>query len=621
MIKSIELKDNILKEYHFDDAPFLNELAKINVFIGGNNSGKSRILRYLFADNDKYRYFDYTSYADEKWKLLVNNLIQHTKSALKRVSESDFVEQDKLAILNEIELVVNVSSQVARILRIINLIEHLTPADFSTINRHQSNTVSHSYFQRIMQTIKPYYDQLASKTTSESKLYIPILRGLRPIQHKEGKVFSNFDSFKLRSSIDYFDEIKNDNLNIFSGLTMYDEVMKLLLGSVSDRKLIGDFEDFLAEYVFGENITLIPKYQDDVLHIKIGDEEQLEIYNLGDGLQALISILFPVFIRKDKKMLIFIEEPEAHLHPEWQLKLLSALKSFENHQYFISTHSNAFINDDQASIYHVKREKEFSLIKNSNLEFDKLNIIKNLGYRQSDLLLANFILWVEGPSDKTYFEYWISKIAPELRGGIDYTIMFYGGSTFKYLIEKNQMIDLSFIKKINQNFGIVLDSDRKSKSENHNSNKKEIEKHFLDNGAFCWLTTFREIENYIDYDVFSDAVKAFHKKKNISISSGNFDDRCMVLDNDAKLEFKPKIQIPQEIFKKIQKNKDGTTKGIESNILRNAIENAIQETGKSVFKVDKINVAKVVVDNNPEMSEPELVKKVQELVKKIKNVR
>ena len=70
--------------------------------------------------------------------------------------------------------------------------------------------------------------------------------------------------------------------------------------------------------------------------------------------------------------------------------------------YLDSTHSSAFINASDTSIYHVKKVENKSHITFANLESQKVSILQDLGYKPSDLFLTNFILWVEGPSDKTY---------------------------------------------------------------------------------------------------------------------------------------------------------------------------------------------------------------------------
>ncbi|TFF33506.1 hypothetical protein [Mucilaginibacter psychrotolerans] len=53
MINSIYLREDKFKEYNtIDDDRTIRNLSKINIFIGSNNSGKSRCLRTIFSDNE-----------------------------------------------------------------------------------------------------------------------------------------------------------------------------------------------------------------------------------------------------------------------------------------------------------------------------------------------------------------------------------------------------------------------------------------------------------------------------------------------------------------------------------------------------------------------------------------
>ena len=56
--------------------------------------------------------------------------------------------------------------------------------------------------------------------------------------------------------------------------------------------------------------------------------------------------MFPIFLEQDREAFFFIEEPESHLHPEWQTMLINTLQEFHKHTFFISTHSASFINID-----------------------------------------------------------------------------------------------------------------------------------------------------------------------------------------------------------------------------------------------------------------------------------
>ena len=213
---------------------------------------------------------------------------------------------------------------------------------------------------------------------------------------------------------------------------------------------------------FKEKTILIPKYEEDVLHIKIGQSKQREIYNLGDGLQSIIIILFAAYRNKNRKSLIFIEEPELHLHPRWQKLLIEALLKIDNHQYFLSTHSASFININKSTIFRVTRKNRISRIMNAHLNNNRKIALNELGYSASDIFQTNFILWVEGPSDKEYLEAWIKITEPNLELGIDYSILFFGGSVFKNLLFDGDSINVDKLSEVNQNFGIILDSDRKN---------------------------------------------------------------------------------------------------------------------------------------------------------------
>src|SRR5262249_8991420 len=118
------------------------------------------------------------------------------------------------------------------------------------------------------------------------RVYIPTLRGLRSL---EGK-----DHYAQRTKTDYFSNTQR--VEIFTGLTLYEEIRKLLLGTLAERKTVAEFQEFLSNAFFERKpVALIPKYDRDVLDVKIGDEAQRPIFELGDGVQAVIILTFPLF--------------------------------------------------------------------------------------------------------------------------------------------------------------------------------------------------------------------------------------------------------------------------------------------------------------------------------------
>ena len=75
-------------------------------------------------------------------------------------------------------------------------------------------------------------------------------------------------------------------------------------------------------------MEIVPQYTRDRaeqhIFVKIGGREERELHNLGDGINALILVLYKLFTA-DKGAWIFIEEPELNLHPGLQRIFLQTL--------------------------------------------------------------------------------------------------------------------------------------------------------------------------------------------------------------------------------------------------------------------------------------------------------
>ena len=615
MISTIKPGPDAIAEFDFNPSKaYLTHLQQINVFIGVNNSGKSRLLRYLVNTANSNKYYTRTEdpqiYQSAKAKLAT--VYQQAKSQ---------ASQNRLPLNEEVDKALDISkiapTDLNSIIEVSNRLSEISKKDFLVPHSYNESTLKQiiSRFHSIKNEVYRQIDSI-THSTGMSNIYIPVLRGLRPLYLESEEIGEINDVYLNRTTQDYFDQ--NSNTLVYTGLSLYEDIKKLLLGLEEERRLIADFELFLGRNVFDGKVTLIPKYGEDVLHVKVGESKQFAIYNLGDGLQTIITILFPVFRSRDTPSLVFIEEPETHLHPKWQRLLLRALKHFDKHAFFISTHSTSFINDTEASIYLVDRKEKKATVNYSNLEKEKVQIIKDLGYRPSDLFQSNYILWVEGPSDKIYLNYWIRTADSSLKEGLHYSIMFFGGDNYNEFLKSDNEFSLTFIKNLNQSFGIVLDSDRSKKTENYNLKKKEIQRLFESNSSFCWLTRRRTIENYIPLDVFKAAVVEQHKNNHILIEKGDFANRSVAVDKTLSNSFKATIKLPQELFRIVQKNKDGTTKGVSDSRLRKHIEESIQDTNKHEFKINKVKVAKRVVRYDPGLLDQELQKMINKLIVKIR---
>lgn len=131
----------------------------------------------------------------------------------------------------------------------------------------------------------------------------------------------------------------------------------------------------------------------------------------GVGYQALFNLLRQTEMRGP---IVAIEEPETHLHPKLQKTFVQAAKELGK-QIFLSTHS-PFIFDlvNLSSIWFVYKDGLEGKVQNLSSLEEINTILEQLGVRPSDLLLANGILVVEGPTDKDVYQDWARKIGKPL---------------------------------------------------------------------------------------------------------------------------------------------------------------------------------------------------------------
>lgn len=387
------------------------EIKRLNFFIGKNNAGKSRFLRGLFrmySGQHLYNSLQFRKLKGFKKQLIINpqNIPLKNNPNYKHFinSESSLVPENVGSIIQIFENCLNYLGQ-------FNQLQDL----YSNNNIPQAKA---KFIKEIEENI--------NKIFHNKKFYIPILRGMRPVTDLDKKY-----PYIERAQKDYFkDPNKFNKENIVTGERLYHELKIHLLGKPQQRELIKQYEEKLSQYFFdNETVTLIPYigkddngHDNDVVHIKLGEDDQFAIHKLGDGLQQAIVLTYEAFIKKDETHAFFIEEPELHMHAGMVRQLMNFYLNETSHYYFFTTHSNHLLDmaDESDQVIIQKFVKQPKIDNPSEFDFKikrcdrDRDLLASLGVRPSSVYLANCTIWVEGITDRLYITKYIQKYLAEL---------------------------------------------------------------------------------------------------------------------------------------------------------------------------------------------------------------
>lgn len=239
----------------------------------------------------------------------------------------------------------------------------------------------------------------------------------------------------------------------------------------------------------------------------------------GSGLQTVILVLLNLLVvphaegKKPSDCVFSFEELENNLHPALQRRLFWYITEFavENNCYiFITTHSNValdvFANSKHSQIIHVENDGESAYTKTIDAYFEKLHVVNDLGAKASDLLQANGIVWLEGPSDRIYFNKWIELLTDgTMKEGLDYQCAFYGGSILSHYTANPASNGRLNLLQVNPNAVLLADGDRTSKGSRIKQRVRDIKNEIEAlPKSHVWVSKAKEVESYVPLEVLRD---------------------------------------------------------------------------------------------------------------------
>ena len=487
-----EENENLIR---LENLPFT---SKINILIGTNNSGKSKFMRKIMM--------------------------------LKKYS---FLNENYFSKLNETLTVYGPSRGV----------EILSRKHFNMRNDVEERRINGRFVQG------DFPANLLDDINNPNVYFIPTLRSAHTLysgtefdQHNRSSKYE-----KIEDDIFLHTLRKNynlpENVEIFTGVHLYKDILITRNSKREIRKKFEAFEKFVGRNFFSKAVDIVADFTEKRIRIHIEGEEDRFLHELGDGIQALIILIYKIFLAKNDSY-FFIDEPEINLHPGMQRLFLEQINSNpdltkKNLTYFISTHSNHFLDltleKDNVSIYSfyskVEPDGEKKLII-KNVNSGDNDILKNIGVSNSSVFMANCSIWVEGISDRIYIKAFLKSHCTSLgkkfpKEDIDFAFFEYAGSNLDHYFFDENINDesqdeiISDIKAMALSNRILLVADSDNAENSIPISKKKLRLDNLKNVKSNNFTPliiedYREIENLLPFLVWKKVLLHFCNKNLIA---------------------------------------------------------------------------------------------------------
>jgi predicted ATPase len=374
-----------LKNYKsFEDQQF--DFSKINILIGTNSSGKSALLKFFLmlkqstnviygnqlilndSNIDLGSFEDIVTDNDENRNIEIEFLLNIDKPQI--ISQNAWMEDlpngavklkykfDKDLFIKNIQISHSDLGEIQ--INVAELIEEQTrffseSQKYNIIYEHNGDEEKYINVLCKPKGLALFLDNNSNIPKKIQNLLLYTLPFSIFIQHL--KYFNPFFSkpernysIKNYSNADSIGDLENA-IQVLKNGFRHEELNVLLRNALNDLEIAEDFKIEKADNIKVLELKIKP----------IGDTKFRNIADVGFGTSLQIPLLLQVISnnRLVEGATILLEQPEIHIHPKLQAKLMEVLVKYgEKNTYFIETHSIHFIEALQVMVKEKKIKKE-----------------------------------------------------------------------------------------------------------------------------------------------------------------------------------------------------------------------------------------------------------------------
>lgn len=447
-IKTIKIKNfRLLKN------TILDMKKELSLFIGRNNSGKTSFLVLFekFFNNDTFTYDDFSlSLRDQIHR--IDSSTNLYDLMIQMILEIEYTATDDLEHLSEFILDLDPNSNTVKILfevsikkeKILPILEPLNEPnqkiryikknlqDFLTTTiysfENDDDLIAENRYKLIKKDLKQIKNLInfqiihakRNVSSSDDNKGKKILSAMTTKYFNE-KVSGGQNFSSINTKMIEMDDALNDQYNV--GFSTFLSHAKSFL-NINTLKVVSNLEaneiiQNASKVIYGDGTNHLPEHLNGLGFMNI-------LYLLLD-----IEMKKEIFLQDQKEInLLFLEEPEAHTHPQMQYKFIDEIKKvfaeIPNLQTIITTHSAQIVSRcDFQDIRYLLNENDTNIkIKNFHSELkaqyateeEEFKFIEQyLSLQASELFFANKIIFIEGTTEKMLLPYFIDKFDEEHR--------------------------------------------------------------------------------------------------------------------------------------------------------------------------------------------------------------
>lgn len=348
----------------------LLELGQMNIICGKNNSGKSTLLE---AINDPEKRAHGTPISQDKIDSIYKNSLKslssysfgsgfsdHYKDSLNKTFEKSSIwyEDQQHKFLNQLNTYFNSHPYLKR----------------------YSQILSNAYFVDVIKN--EFYDYFSIKPET---ILVPSKRILN-----------------LMSKIETGEKVLPSGAGVLNRLFF----SRNQPDATDLKNAYNNIRENFKEISNGYRFDIHMSNQNIVsLNFSKGNDKWISAQDSGLGLQDLLVILW--FASTNTNNVLLIEEPESHMHPEMQRKLMEFLRRQTHKQFFITTHSNVFVNSAYTDKVFFTKFDDAIVVQDAT---SRAFVLNDLGYSVTDNLVSDLVILVEGPTDVPVIEEFLIKM-------------------------------------------------------------------------------------------------------------------------------------------------------------------------------------------------------------------